>query len=177
VGTTKGLAVYRRQRDDFQPVSPVIAATGKLADSTINTLLQDSQHRVWFGTPRGLFRLQAANAKRCERLVDLTMKHRDLSHQTIRTLYEDHDRTVWVGTSAGLAKLKPTPSGQFELTNYFLHPTDSVYHNISNGINTIAEDRAGRLWIGTERNGIALFDKQQGRVVSWSLAPGLDLSI
>ncbi len=176
VGTTKGLALYRRQQDDFQPVLPVIAATGKLADSTINTLLQDSQQRVWFGTPRGLFRLQTAHTDRCERLVDITTNHRDLSHQTIRALYEDPDRTVWVGTSAGLAKLKPTPSGQFELTSYFLHPTDSVYHNIANGINTIAEDKTGRLWIGTERNGIALFDKQQGRVVSWSPAAGLDLS-
>ncbi|HEY0111351.1 MAG TPA: two-component regulator propeller domain-containing protein, partial [Fibrella sp.] len=58
VGTSKGLALYRRQQDDFQPVSPIIAATGKLADSTINTLLEDSQQRVWVCTPRGLFRRQ-----------------------------------------------------------------------------------------------------------------------
>lgn len=175
VGTSKGIALYRRRQDDFQPLSPRIA-TGQLADSMINTLLQDRQHRVWFGTPRGLYRLQSTNRNRCERLADLTRQHRELSNQNVRTIFEDRDRTLWVGTSGGLARLKPTPSGEFELTNYFLHPADSVYHNTSNGVNAIAEDRFGRLWIGTERNGIALFDKQKGGVISWNPAPQLDLS-
>lgn len=176
VGSSKGIALYRPRQDDFLPVVPRIAATGQLADSTINTLLEDSRQRVWFGTPRGLFRLQNGPAARCERVADLTRKHQDLSHQNIRTLYEARDKTVWVGTSAGLAKLVPTRTGQFELTNYFLQPADSIYHNTSNGVNAIAEDKNGRLWVGTERNGIALFDQQQGRVVSWNPVPGLDLS-
>ncbi|WP_370722019.1 hybrid sensor histidine kinase/response regulator transcription factor [Fibrella aquatica] len=176
VGTSKGIGIYRHQQDDFLPVSPLVITTGKPAESTINTLLEDHQHRVWLGTSRGLFRLHKSDLNRCDRLIDLTDQQGDLSNQTIRTLYEDRERNVWVGTSGGLARLKPTRSGQFELTNYYLHSADSVYHNTSNGVNAIAEDKAGRLWIGTERNGIALFDKQKGRVVSWNPAPRLDVS-
>ncbi len=175
VGTSKGIAFYRHQQDDFQAVNPRIVATGKLADSTINTLLEDRQQRIWFGTPRGLFRIQA-NTNRCDRLVDLTDGHHDLSNQTIRTIYEGRDQTIWVGTSAGLSRLKPTRAGLFELTNFFLHAADSIYHNTSNGVNAIAEDRFGRLWVGTDRNGIALLDQRQGNVLSWNPAPGLDLS-
>ncbi|MEZ0540068.1 hybrid sensor histidine kinase/response regulator transcription factor [Fibrella arboris] len=176
VGTSKGIALYRAQQDNFQSFMPRIVATGKLADSTINTLFEDQQQHIWMGTPRGLFRLQATNQNQCDRLVDLTSHHRDLSHQNIRTLYQARNRTIWVGTSAGITSLKPTASGQFELTNFFLHPADSAYHNTSNGVNAIAEDQFGRLWIGTERNGLALFDQQQGKVVSWHPVPGLDLS-
>ncbi|CCH01046.1 histidine kinase [Fibrella aestuarina BUZ 2] len=176
VGSSKGVARYRPQQDDFERVTPRIVATGTLADSTVNTLFQDRQQRIWVGTPRGLFRLQTTDPTRCDRLADLTQRHRDLNHQNIRTLFQDRQQTIWVGTSAGLTRLVPTPSGRFDLTNFFLNPADSIYHNTSNGINAIAEDRFGRLWIGTERNGIALFDKTRGKVISWNPAAGLDLS-
>lgn len=176
VGSSKGMARYRPQQDDFERVAPRIVATGNLADSTVNTLFQDRQQHIWVGTPRGLFRLQTADPTRCDRLADLTQHHRDLNHPYIRALFQDRQQTMWVGTSAGLTRLAPTLSGRFELTNFFLNPADSIYHNTSNGVNTIAEDRFGRLWIGTERNGIALFDKAQGKVISWNPAAGLDLS-
>lgn len=176
VGTTKGIAVYRPKENDFLRLSPIITKTGKLADSSINVLAEDHQQHIWVGTPRGLFRLHTTNLRRCDRLIDLTNQQQDLSHQTIRTLYEARDHSMWVGTSAGLARLKRTPSGLFNLTNFYLNPADSIFHNTSNGINDIVEDKRGRLWLGTERNGIALFDPQQGRVISWHPAPGLDLS-
>ncbi|MCX6217904.1 MAG: response regulator [Spirosoma sp.] len=176
VGTTKGIAVYRPKENNFLRLLPVITKTGKLADSSITVLVEDHQKHIWVGTPRGLFRLHTTNLRRADRLVDLTQQQQDLSHQTIRTLYEARDHTMWVGTSAGLARLQRTPAGRLKLTNFYLNPADSIFHNTSNGINAIVEDKRGRLWLGTERNGIALFDPQQGRVITWQPAPGLDLS-
>ncbi|QIP15522.1 response regulator [Spirosoma aureum] len=176
VGTTKGLALHQPQQDDFLRFSFDKPMTGNAPDSTIISLFQDSRQAIWVGTLHGLYRLKATNPHRYERLADLLQRQTKLSNDYIRAIYEDHDRNLWIGTSGGLARLRPTRSGKFQLTNYFLEPTDSVYHNSSNGINTIAEDQAGQLWLGTERNGIALFDKGQGKVVSWNAVPHLDLS-
>lgn len=176
IGTTKGLALYRPEQDDFQRISAGGVSAHGLPDSTINSLLEDHQQRIWVATQRGLYRLQANNPDRIEKLTDVTQDHHNLNDQHVRIVFEDQKRDLWVGTAGGLTKLHPTSSGKFQLTHYYLKPTDSLYHNATNGINTIAEDRLGRLWIGTEGNGIALFDKRMGRVVSWNPIAGLDLS-
>ncbi|WP_080054979.1 hybrid sensor histidine kinase/response regulator transcription factor [Spirosoma aerolatum] len=174
VGTAKGLALYRPEQDDFQRMLTGGPANHGLPDSTINWLLEDHQQALWIGTQGGLYRLN--RQQQFEPLAKLLQHPKKLHNRSVRTLYEDSDRTLWVGTTNGLLKLRPTASGKFQLTSYFLEPTDSVYTNALNTINTIAEDRAGRLWIGTEGNGIALFDKQRGRVTSWNPVAGLDLN-
>ncbi|MBD2756770.1 hybrid sensor histidine kinase/response regulator transcription factor [Spirosoma validum] len=176
VGTSKGLARYRPQQDDFERIPFTKNDFTGLPDSTITNLFEDRQQNLWVGTLRGLYRLKTKKPYRYESLANLTIKQRNVSNLYIRAMYEDRDHNLWVGTSGGLTKLSPTASGRFQLTNYFLEAADSVNHNASNGINAIAEDKTGRLWLGTERNGIALFDKQAGRVVSWNVAPHLDLS-
>ncbi|GAB3910067.1 two-component regulator propeller domain-containing protein [Larkinella knui] len=170
VGTTKGLALFRPERNDFQRFS-----FGNSRDSTIISLAEDHRGNIWVGTLHGLYRLQTNNPKHFEPLIDLTVGQRNLNDPSVRTVYEDRQRNLWVGTSGGLARLRPTPSGAFQLTHFFLEPADSLHHNPFHGINAIAEDRAGRLWLGTERHGIALFDQRLGRVISWNAAPGLDL--
>ncbi|GAB3898719.1 hybrid sensor histidine kinase/response regulator transcription factor [Spirosoma agri] len=176
VGTTKGLAQYRPEQDNFQRIPIGGTTTNKLLDPTINCLLDGHQKHIWVGTQNGLYRLQTESPYRIETLPDLTQQHRTMDNQQVRALVEDRDHDVWVGTAGGLTKLHPTPSGKFQLTHYYLKYADSLYHNATNGINTIAEDRLGRLWIGTEGNGIALFDKKLGRVVSWNPTTSLDLS-
>ncbi|GAB3915588.1 hybrid sensor histidine kinase/response regulator transcription factor [Larkinella terrae] len=170
VGTTRGLALYRPETDDFQRFS-----FNHSRDSTIISLAEDSRGSVWVGTLNGLYRLQAEKPHRFERLVELTQNRQDLKNQHVRTIHEDRERNLWVGTSGGLVQLRPAPSGKFQLIHYFLEASDLKYHNAFNGINAIAEDRAGRLWLGTERHGIALFDRRLDRVVSWTAATGLDL--
>ncbi|RRB04679.1 hybrid sensor histidine kinase/response regulator transcription factor [Larkinella rosea] len=170
VGTTRGLALFRPETDDFQRFS-----FGNSQDSTIISLAEDSRGHIWVGTLHGLYRLRTEKPYWFERLAELTQNRLDLKNQHVRTLYEDRERNLWVGTTGGLVQLRPMPSGKFQLTPYFLEPADSKFHNAFNGINAIAEDRAGRLWLGTERHGIALFDSKLGRVTSWTAATGLDL--
>lgn len=170
VGTTRGLALFHPETDDFQRFS-----FNSSQDSTIISLAEDHRGHIWVGTLHGLYRLQSEKPYRFEQLTDLTQNRRDLINQHVRTLYEDRDRNLWAGTSGGLVQLRPTPSGKFQLIHYFLEPSDLKYHNAFNGINAIAEDRAGRLWLGTERHGIALFDRRLGQVISWTAATGLDL--
>ncbi|MBC8155930.1 MAG: response regulator [Bacteroidetes bacterium] len=176
VGTSKGLAYYRSQYDDFEHLPFARNEFAGLPGPSINTLVEDKQQHLWIGTSGGLYRLPPKKPYRYERLIDLIQNHAGISSQDIKTIYQDRDQTLWIGTSGGLTKLEPSVSGRYMLTNYFLAPADSIYRNTANSINAIAEDFSGRLWLGTERKGIALFDKHTGRVISWNAVPGLDLS-
>ncbi|GAB4001951.1 two-component regulator propeller domain-containing protein [Spirosoma daeguense] len=176
VGTSRGLARYRPKQDDFERISFTDNQLNTSADSTITSLFDDRKGYLWVGTLHGLYRLKSTKPYRFEPIQTLTKNAHGLGRATIRTIYQDRDQNLWVGTPDGLTKLQSVASGQFRLTNYFLAPADSIYRDASNGINALAEDQAGRLWVGTERKGVALFDKQNGRVVSWHAASGLDLS-
>ncbi|GAB3700363.1 two-component regulator propeller domain-containing protein [Spirosoma flavus] len=177
VGTSRGLSRYRPLQDDFERISFADSRVATLPDSNITSLFEDHQQHIWVGTLHGLYRLDPKNLNRYQPIKLLTQNPLDLPKAYIRTIYQDREHTLWVGTSAGLTRLRPTKLGQFQLTNYYLAPADSIYHDVSNGVNAIAEDQAGRLWVGTERKGIALFDKQAGHVVSWHPAAGLNLSM
>ncbi|WP_019987298.1 two-component regulator propeller domain-containing protein [Rudanella lutea] len=174
-GTSKGLTRYRPQQDDFERISIAPADFAEVPDSLVNALLEDSHRNLWVGTQRGLYRLRRESL-RYESVKKLIQTGADLSSRQIRTLYEDPHGILWVGTANGLTRLRPTPSGRFELTNYSLESGSAVYQNAFNGVNAVAEDRQGRLWLGTERNGVLLFDRQQGRVISHNAVPRLDLS-
>ncbi|MBD2701947.1 response regulator [Spirosoma sp. BT702] len=177
VGTSRGLTRYRPLQDDFERISFADSRVATLPDSNITSLFEDHQQQLWVGTLHGLYRLHPKNPNQYQPIKTLTKNPLDLSKAYIRTIYQDREHTLWVGTSAGLTRLRPMKSGQFQLTNYFLAPADSIYHDVSNGVNAIAEDQSGRLWVGTERKGIAIFDKRTGHVVSWHPAAGLDLSM
>ncbi|GAB3251863.1 two-component regulator propeller domain-containing protein [Larkinella harenae] len=176
VGTAKGLAQFRSEYNDFQRVFFTTSASAPLRDSTVLSLSEDHRGHIWIGTLRGIYRLNPENPQRVEPLADLLQNRKLLKEGQIRTIYEDAAHHLWIGTNTGLMELRPTASGQYKLTNHFLEPTDGAFYNPFNGINAVAEDRSGRLWLGTERHGIALFDKQVGRVVTWDAVRGLNLA-
>lgn len=171
VGTSKGLALYKSEGDDFERIS----AQG-LPDSTILSITEDRRHRVWVGTSKGLYQLEGPKPYRLKSLRSYTYQRTEPSHPNTRALFEDRQGNLWLGTSLGLTQLKARGNGQLDIHDYFLQPADSVYHNLSNGINTIAQDPQGRLWLGTDRKGIAVFDPRLGKISSWNPVPGLDLS-
>ncbi|GAB3959539.1 two-component regulator propeller domain-containing protein [Spirosoma harenae] len=175
-GTTKGLALYRPEQDDFERILAGGTTANGFPDSTINGLLEDHRQQLWVGTQGGLYRLSTKNPHQFDQLVDLLQNPQTLCKKAVRTLYEDTEKQLWVGVSGGLMRLRPVASGKFQCQNYFLEPSDSLYQTTTNGINAITEDRFGRLWIGTEGKGIALFDKKQGHITSWNPVAGLDLS-
>lgn len=176
VGSSKGLAIYRPETDDFQRISPSGHPKSKQPDSTINYLFQDHSQQIWVGTQSGLYRLQTQNHQSANQLTDILQYQPGIPNPHVRTLYEDRDQNLWVGTASGITRLQPTAAGTYKPTTYFLSPSDSIYPNTANSINAIAEDKLGRLWIGTEGNGLILFDRKRGQVIPWNTVSTLDLS-
>ncbi len=72
----------------------------------------------------------------------------------VEYIYVDMEGFVWMGTYAGLQRFDG-----YEFRDYTYEPGNpsSISDNF---ISTIFEDRDGNLWVGTEANGLNLFDKE-----------------
>jgi ligand-binding sensor domain-containing protein len=110
------------------------AATGK-----VRGLLQDREGRIWAGSEKGLFRLEAGE------LRPIPLKP---VAPSITCIYEDRRGRIWIGTANhGLYQL--SDAGRV---------VRAVATKSTGGVTSIHVDSRGRLWIGGL--GLACFDPQ-----------------
>jgi ligand-binding sensor domain-containing protein len=127
-----------------------------LSQNTVNTMLQDADGFMWFGTWDGLNRYDGY-----EFLI--YNRQNGLSNETIRALLQRND-TLWVGTEEGLNLLKMSTG---EIHKFYHDEGDSTSLS-SNMINHIFEDHLGTIWISTAEGLSAYRPLQQNfsRVIS-----------
>ncbi len=125
-----------------------------LSQSSVYTILQDSEGYMWFGTTDGLNRYDGYKFEVYKNdPTDIT----SISSNSISVIYEDSNRNLWLGTSGGGINLYNREKDNF---SHYKPDNDNVETSISNGsITAILEDSKGRFWIGTG-NGLNLFDRE-----------------
>ena len=126
-----------------------------LSQTTINTIYQDRQGFIWFGSNDGLNRYDGYEM--------IVYKHdpndaNSLSGNMITTIYEAPSKpdVLWLGTMHnGLIRFD-RENGTF--TSYPHDPSNpkSLHHSF---VTSILEDREGILWVGTW-NGLHKFDQK-----------------
>jgi ligand-binding sensor domain-containing protein/two-component sensor histidine kinase len=122
-----------------------------LPQNIITALLEDQQHNIWVGTHEGLCKL-IANPAPGRNVVESTFRVKDgLGANSIRVLQQLTDGTLCVGTKIGLSvghADQPAASTKFS--------THTPSHGLpASGVEALAEDTAGNLWIGTDGSGAA----------------------
>jgi PAS domain S-box-containing protein len=111
------------------------------AASRVNALYQDRAGNLWAGTDGGLFRLDAGDAERKFRRVEIGLiSHPDEVVQ-VWAMLEDREGSVWVATKFGL--LRRTPNGR--MIHYAVGASSNTDH-----VHALLEDGEGRLWLGHE---------------------------
>ncbi|CAN5463978.1 two-component regulator propeller domain-containing protein [soil metagenome] len=169
VGSNIGLAAYQPENDTFEPIRGLLSRSGaSTPTSNISCLLEDRAGKIWVGTRDGLNVLDATEPTRIRRLSHVEGNTNTLPHSEIRALFVDSEGTVWVGTSRGFARVVQQKHNQYRFVTYYPNVADSLYQNTGNWVNTIAEDKSGRLWLGTEKSGLLCFDKKQGKFHIWA---------
>ncbi len=140
-----------------------------LSQSTIFSSLQDSEGYMWFATRSGLNRYDGYK-------FNLYFNHpkdsTSLSDDGTNSLYEDRNGNLWIGTIYGNINRFDRMTETFvyknvsDLLDVLPDQTDDFYEyplsfsrHQKTTITSIAEDKEGKLWIGTWGCGIIVIDK------------------
>ena len=147
VGSGSGLY---RQRAGRGVVERYTVADG-LPHNFITALLDDQQHRIWAGTNEGLCKLIADPAPG-RKVVETIFREKDgLGSDSIKVLQQLTDGTLCVGTKIGLSATRADrAAGSPMFTTY-----TASQGLPASGVEALAQDTAGNLWIGTDGRGAA----------------------
>lgn len=140
-----------------------LAAPSQEAQPLVHTLAVDAAGRLWVGTGHGVTRFSGARFSDAD-WTPHTLTGA-LAQNTVRAIYPTAAGDLWVGTSgAGVFRLPgdaaATPPYPQAWPNYRLGAGPAGAGPVSNYIDAIAQDAAGRLWFGSGDGigGVSVFD-------------------
>ena len=147
VGTINGLNRLDPVTNHFFRYKHRDGDDNSLSHNGITALLEDRSGHLWVATAgAGLNLFDQSNGH--------FLRFRE-GPDHIFCMYEDHTGSIWIGSQTGLYCYHPS-------TRTFTHIVNPAITNPSgNTILAIQEDRQGNLWIGTEDDGLFLFDPLQ----------------
>ena len=129
-----------------------------LSHVRVESIVQDTQGFMWFGTWNGLNRYDGYKFK--------LFKHEagdpnSLSGVYVYALFKDHSGNLWVGTDGFLDRFHPETES---FTHYNLD--NPATKGLSSIVNHISEDSSGKLWVST-RNGLFRLDPNSGELKNY----------
>src|SRR5262249_28280731 len=130
------------------PLKSFRTTDGLLSD-TVNSIVQDSRGFLWFSTSFGLSRFDGYG------FTHYTEKE-GLSYPNCNGLAETGRGCFWVFTNGG-GGFRINPNGDARLG---FHPFPVGDQPATNRVNSLYEDRSGRLWAGTDA-GLFSLDKDR----------------
>jgi ligand-binding sensor domain-containing protein len=139
-----------------------------LPDNDIRVAYKDVDGTIWLGSARGLSHL-VRDAREGQSIVTEFYTKKDGLHgEIIYSILRTSNGSLWIATLRGLSEFSPEP-----LTDgsHFINYTRE--HGFSDaGIRSIAEDRDGNLWLGTESGGAMKLTRSG--FISYSEKDGLE---
>ena len=129
-----------------------------LSHVRVESIVQDAQGFMWFGTWNGLNRYDGYKFK--------VFKHEpgdpnSLSGVYVYSLFKDHSGNLWVGTDGFLDRFHPETES---FTHYKLDKPAT--NGLSSIVTHISEDSGGKLWLST-RNGLFRLDPNSGALKNY----------
>lgn len=113
-----------------------------LSSNTVNTILQDHNGLVWFGTNDGLNKFDGTN------FTVYTSKSGDstsIPSNNISALLEDRNGRLWIGTNGGGLAIYDAKQNTFKSFVGEGIPNRNLPFNVL----TLYEDKTGNIWVGT----------------------------
>jgi ligand-binding sensor domain-containing protein/signal transduction histidine kinase len=158
VGTSGGgLARYEAEQDHFIRIP---TGSNGLSNIGINSIADDGAGGLWIGTDRGLNHISADG----NTITQLHQKERDLGDLTearIRVILRSTDGNLWLGGPTGLL-LRKNGDRRFQ----------KVRSGTELPVSSLFQDKSGKLWIGSEKNGIWWRDPANGQIQKLAIEAG-----
>jgi signal transduction histidine kinase/ligand-binding sensor domain-containing protein/CheY-like chemotaxis protein/HPt (histidine-containing phosphotransfer) domain-containing protein len=126
-----------------------------LSQSTVMSVLQDSQGYLWLATESGLDRYDGYSIRAYRRERG---NERGLASDFIWTIAEDKQGDLWLATVGGGVARWDRRTDTFQQFRHDPAKADSIS---SDAVRTLLIDGRGRIWVGTEQ-GLDLLDPKTG---------------
>jgi ligand-binding sensor domain-containing protein/signal transduction histidine kinase len=149
VGTRSGLDRLKPDGKGFDHFYSSPGKQDRLHDQFIWSLYTDSKGVLWIGTRRGISRFNQED----ETFDNFPHNPEDpysLNNNIVLTMLEDRKGRFWIGTRGGLNRLKGSSDVDTVQFEAFVADPETPSSLSNNIVNSLLEDRKGRLWIGTE---------------------------
>ena len=137
----------------------------QLRNHKITTLIQGNENILWAGTDGdGIFKI--SSVKKSFNLIS-KLQVPELDGAIVRTFLELEDHSFWVGTKGkGLFKFPSdfylNSKAPLQYQNY--NESNSV---IDNAIFSLCKGQNGLIFIGTDGNGITVFNSAKSELITW----------
>ncbi|MEM9325315.1 MAG: two-component regulator propeller domain-containing protein [Bacteroidota bacterium] len=143
-------AAFRWRHFKHDPKDP-----SSLGNDRVQTLLVDSQNRVWLGTENGGLDLFDAELGSFIHFVSDVSKPTSLNSNSIWEITEDREGRLWIGTfNQGV-----------EVWDPYFRKFQSIKTGLSHNVVSAMEEYEGELWVGTDGGGINLWDGEAFRYI------------
>ena len=128
-----------------------------LSQSTVMSILQDSQGYLWLATESGLDRYDGYSVRAYRRERG---NERGLASDYIWTIAEDARGDLWLATvGGGVARW----DRKTDLFQQFRHDPADPHSLASDAVRTLLIDAKGRIWVGTFEHGLDVLDPHTGK--------------
>lgn len=164
---SKGLFLYNVLTDSFTAFSNDPKNPAGIPSNDVRTIFEDSRKNIWVGTNGGgLVSMDRQSGK----FTQYVPSNSGINSNDVRTIVEDKIGNLWIGTYGGGLNYLNTKTMKF--TQFFNHPNADFY--LSNRIIfSLYMDSLDRLFIGSEGNGILIFDTNKKTTIQYSEKNGL----
>ncbi|MFT6809274.1 MAG: signal transduction histidine kinase/ligand-binding sensor domain-containing protein [Saprospiraceae bacterium] len=154
VGTNIGLNRYNPIEDKFYRV-PIMFNKEDVSANHVNDIEEDKKGNIWIATEDGIIVLNK-DLDVINRYLNESNESNSIPNSDISQLLFDKDNKLWIGGTQTISRLN-IETGSF--THYSLK--DKFRIDKDHPVNVIAEDSKGRIWIGSNRSGLSLFDRKK----------------
>jgi two-component system sensor histidine kinase ChiS len=164
IGTNAGLNQYDKNTNTFtvyttNPQQPEQTIASNTFNLSSNTIIEDKEGFLWFGTQNGLSRFDKTTGK----FTNFRHQANDpnsLSGNDIYSVLLDSEGLIWIGTRCSGANKYDPKTGKFTRFQHLAEDPDSLPDN---DINVIIEDSQGLIWLGSRNNGLISYHKKTER--------------
>lgn len=164
IGTDSGLAKYDPATDSFIPYFFPMNETARMSTADVRNIFQENDSDLLIKCSIGLYRLSLDNDN-IYKIEYASGKVNDALNTNESILIDSQER-LWIGSDEGLLCYKQNTGS---LSVYKRNEKDPKSIS-SNRFSVLFEDSQKRIWIGTENNGINLYDPAEDNFIVYRSA-------